>query len=94
MALFKRMSDIHKITLIIYMTMSVIGFIFMGMDKRRAKRKEWRIPESTLFLIAILGGGLGSTIGMFAFRHKTKHWYFRIFFPLFATIQILLLSVI
>lgn len=77
--------------LIIYAVMSVIGFALMGIDKSRAINHKWRIKEATLFLIAFLGGGIGSTLGMFFFRHKTKHWYFRLFFPLFAAAQTALL---
>ena len=76
---------------IIYAVMSVIGFALMGIDKSRAINHKWRIKEATLFLIAFLGGGIGSTLGMFFFRHKTKHWYFRLFFPLFAAAQTALL---
>lgn len=79
------------ILLIIYAVMSVIGFGLMGIDKSRAINHKWRIKEATLFLIAFLGGGIGSTLGMFFFRHKTKHWYFRLFFPLFAAAQTALL---
>ncbi|MDD7689063.1 MAG: DUF1294 domain-containing protein [Clostridiales bacterium] len=80
-----------RILLIIYAVMSVIGFALMGIDKNRAINHKWRIKEATLFLIAFLGGGIGSTLGMFFFRHKTKHWYFRLFFPLFAAAQTALL---
>ncbi len=61
--------------------MSVIAFILMGVDKSRAKKGKWRIPEKTLFLPVVLGGGLGGILGMYLFRHKTKHWYFAIGFP-------------
>ncbi len=84
------MKTLHLL-LIIYAVMSVIGFAFMGIDKNRAINHKWRIKEATLFLIAFLGGGIGSTLGMFFFRHKTKHWYFRLFFPLFAAAQTALL---
>ena len=80
-----------RIFLIIYAVMSVIGFALMGIDKSRAINHKWRIKEATLFLIAFFGGGIGSTLGMFFFRHKTKHWYFRLFFPLFAAAQTALL---
>ena len=80
-----------RILLIIYAVMSVIGFALMGIDKSRAINHKWRIKEATLFLIAFLVGGIGSTLGMFFFRHKTKHWYFRLFFPLFAAAQTALL---
>lgn len=84
------MKTLH-ILLIIYAVMSVIGFALMGIDKSRAINHKWRIKEATLFLTAFLGGGIGSTLGMFFFRHKTKHWYFRLFFPLFAAAQTALL---
>lgn len=84
------MKALHLL-LIIYAVMSVIGFALMGIDKSRAINRKWRIKEATLFLIAFFGGGIGSTLGMFFFRHKTKHWYFRLFFPLFAAAQTALL---
>ena len=84
------MKTLHLL-LIIYAVMSVIGFALMGIDKSRAINHKWRIKEATLFLIAFLGGGIGSTLGMFFFLHKTKHWYFRLFFPLFAAAQTALL---
>ena len=84
------MKALH-ILLIGYAVMSVIGFALMGIDKSRAINRKWRIKEATLFLIALFGGGIGSTLGMFFFRHKTKHWYCRLFFPLFAAAQTALL---
>ena len=84
------MKTLHLL-LIIYAVMSVIGFALLGIDKSRAINHKWRIKEATLFLIAFFGGGIGSTLGMFFFRHKTKHWYFRLFFPLFAAAQTALL---
>ena len=48
----------------------------MGIDKWKARKQAWRIPEKTLFLISILGGSIGSIAGMYTFHHKTKHWYF------------------
>lgn len=55
---------------------NLAGLYSMWLDKKKAIRHEWRIPEATLFLIAFLGGSLGSVIGMQLFRHKTRHWYF------------------
>ncbi len=68
--------------------MNLLAFALMGIDKARAKRGAWRIPEKTLFLAAALFGGIGGTAGMFFFHHKTKHWYFRIGFPALALVQI------
>ena len=64
----------------------------MGIDKSKAKRNAWRIPEATLFLVALLGGAIGSTLGMHFFRHKTKHWYFRLGMPAIAILEYALLG--
>lgn len=55
---------------------NLIGFLLMGIDKRKAIKRAFRIPESTLFIVALIGGSLGSLLGMYIFRHKTRHWYF------------------
>ena len=55
---------------------NLIGFLLMGIDKRKAVKRAFRIPESTLFIVALIGGSLGSLLGMYVFRHKTRHWYF------------------
>lgn len=73
--------------------MSIIGFTLMGVDKAKAKKGEWRIKEATLFLFAILFGAVGSTLGMLVFCHKTKHWYFAVFFPLLAILDVALYAV-
>lgn len=70
--------------------MSAVSFVVMGADKRRAKLGARRVPEKTLFLLAALGGGVGGTLGMRVFRHKTKHWYFAWGFPILALLQIAL----
>ena len=59
------------------LALNLVSFALFGVDKRRARRGEWRVPERTLFLTALLGGSLGAVCGMCAFRHKTRHWYFR-----------------
>lgn len=73
---------------------NVVGFALMGIDKNRAKCGEWRIPEKTLFTCALLGGSLGTTLGMSTFRHKTKHWYFKYGMPLILVVQVLLINYI
>ena len=70
---------------------NTIGFFAMFLDKQKAKRGKWRIPEKTLFLLALIGGSLGTTLGMNAFRHKTKHWYFKFGMPLILIIQVILI---
>ena len=67
---------------------NLIAFFTFGADKRRAKKDRWRVPEKTLFLLALLGGGLGALLGMHACHHKTKHWYFRVFIPLILLAEI------
>ena len=69
--------------------MSLVSFLVMGSDKRRAKQGARRVPEARLFLLALLGGGVGGLLGMYAFRHKTRHLQFVIGFPLIAAAQIL-----
>lgn len=70
---------------------NVLAFLLMGIDKRKARHGAWRIPEKTLFLFPVLFGALGGTLGMRLFHHKTKHWYFRVGFPLLLAAQIVLL---
>lgn len=60
----------------------------MFLDKRKAKRHEWRISEKNIFLIALLGGSLGCLLGMNIFRHKTKHWYFKFGLPTILLLQV------
>lgn len=70
---------------------NLVGFVIMGVDKKRAIRGAWRISERSLFLTAIIGGSLGCILGMQHFRHKTKHWYFKYGMPAILLIQILLI---
>ena len=62
----------------------------MWLDKRKAIKGSWRIPEKTLFIITAIGGGIGTTAGMFVFRHKTKKLNFLIGFPLITILEIIL----
>lgn len=68
--------------------LNLTGFALMGIDKRRAVKKLWRIPESTLFIIALIGGSIGSIIGMRIFHHKTRHWYFVYGMPAILLLQL------
>ena len=67
--------------------LNCVSFFLMARDKRLAREGKWRIPEKVLFLSALLFGALGGTAAMWIFRHKTKHWYFRLFFPLLVVVQ-------
>ena len=73
---------------------NIIGFALMGIDKRRARKNAFRIPEATLFSVAIVGGSIGSILGMIIFRHKTRHWYFTVGIPLILILQFLLVAIL
>ena len=78
---------------IIYLVITnIIGYAIMGIDKSKAKKHAWRIPEKTLFGISIIGGSLGTLLGMYSFRHKTKHWYFVIGMPVILIIHVVLIG--
>jgi len=70
---------------------SLIGFFLMGIDKRKAIKHAFRVPEATLFTIALIGGSIGSIAGMYVFRHKTRHWYFVYGMPIILLLQIALI---
>ena len=70
--------------------MNATGFLFMLADKKKAQHGRWRIPERTLMAVAILGGSIGSLLGMKLFRHKTMHPKFTIGIPLILALQIVL----
>lgn len=75
-------------TAVIYLIlMNLIGFALMGVDKQRARRRDWRIPEKVLFGAALLGGSVGAWAGMYLFHHKTRHWYFVVGMPLILAVQ-------
>lgn len=75
--------------IIYFIVINIIGFFIMWLDKRKAKKGAWRIPEKTLFIITALGGGIGTTAGMYAFRHKTQKIQFVIGFPFITILEII-----
>ena len=85
-------APLWQYVLILLAVMSVFLFVLMGLDKGKARRGVWRVSEKTLFVFALLGGAVGGTVGMFLFHHKTKHWYFRLGFPLLAAAQLALVA--
>lgn len=77
--------------LMIYLaTVNALGFLLMLVDKQKARKNRWRIPEKTLLGVAAIGGSLGSLTGMYLFRHKTLHKRFTIGIPLMLIAQIML----
>ena len=85
--MFEEMITIEEIfsiknILIYFLIINIIGFFMMWLDKRKAKKGKWRIPEQTLFLVTALGGGIGTISGMYLFRHKTKKWKFTVGLPI------------
>ena len=75
--------------LVIYLVVvNLLGFSMMGIDKSRARRRAWRIPEAHLIIVAMIGGSVGAILGMWLFRHKTRHWYFAYGLPVILVLQI------
>lgn len=77
-----------RIIIIYLLAVNLVGFALMGIDKRKAIKHAWRVLEATLFLSAILGGSIGAWLGMYTFRHKTKHLRFVVGIPLIFVLQI------
>ncbi len=85
------MENIVKYFIIYLIIINLIAFIAMYLDKRKAKYGKWRIPEQSLFILALIGGSIGAIIGMYTFRHKTKKLRFSIGFPVILILQIVLI---
>lgn len=79
-----------QLVLLYLVIINAVGFVLMLADKGCAEKNLWRIPESTLLTAAALGGSIGSLLGMYTFRHKTKHLKFTLGIPLILTAQIAL----
>ena len=78
-----------KILLVYLLIVNALGFILMLVDKIKAKKNLWRIPEKTLMMVAVIGGSIGSYAGMRIFRHKTMHPKFYIGIPVILALQIM-----
>ena len=83
-----------KLFLIYLIIVNVFSFILYGADKYKARRHRYRISERMLITAALIGGSAGAILGMFAFHHKTKHWYFRYGLPVIFLVQIILAWII
>lgn len=84
------MSFEWKVVVAYLITVNIVAFALMGIDKHKAKKKQWRIPERTLFLSAAVGGSIGAMYGMHLFRHKTKHKSFLFGMPAILALQLLI----
>lgn len=73
--------------LVYLLLINALAFVLMLADKRKAQKKKWRVPEATLMTAAALGGSLGALLGMYAFRHKTRHLKFTLGVPLLLAVQ-------
>ncbi|HHW49040.1 MAG TPA: DUF1294 domain-containing protein [Clostridiaceae bacterium] len=78
----------------ILIIVNVLAFAFVGIDKYRAKRRAWRIPERAFFWFALIGGCPGLYTGILFFRHKTRQWYFMYGIPLIFILQAILVYLI
>ena len=79
---------IYQILCIYLLAINLVLFAMMGIDKYKARKGLWRIPEKTLFITAGLGGSIGGILGMKLFRHKTRHNSFRFGFPAILIAQL------
>ena len=82
------MKDNARLASYFFLLINLAGFITVGIDKFKSKRRLWRIPERLLFWFAIIGGSIGVYAGLLTFRHKTRHWYFMYGIPLIILIQL------
>lgn len=85
------MENITMYIIIYVVVINLIAFLAMYIDKRKAKYGRWRIPEQTLFILALIGGSIGAIAGMYTFHHKTKKLRFAIGFPVILVLQIILI---
>lgn len=79
--------------LLLYLILiNAAAFLLMLVDKQKARKNLWRIPERTLFLSALLGGSVGALLGMYTFRHKTRHLSFTLGMPAILIGQLILVG--
>lgn len=80
-----------ELILLYLLIINALSLLLMLVDKRKAQKNLWRIPERTLFTAALLGGSIGALLGMYLFRHKTRHLQFTLGIPLILLIQLILI---
>ena len=79
-----------KYFLLYLLLINAVAFLLLLVDKLKAKKNRWRIPERTLFGSALLGGSIGAILGMYTFRHKTRHLSFTLGMPAILIAQVAL----
>ena len=90
MEIFLEIVEMNMKYILIYLLfINIIGFLAMGIDKFKAQKGWWRIPEATLMTLCALGGGIGTIAGMYTFRHKTKKMKFTIGMPTILIVEII-----
>ena len=82
---------IWKEIVIYLIVINMLTFCVYGIDKRKAIRKQWRVPERTLLFLAVIGGTIGALAGMQVFRHKTRHLKFKLGVPGILVVQVIIL---
>ncbi len=85
---YKKIFSIQNIV-IYFIIINIIGFLIMLIDKRKAEKGKWRIPEKTIFIVTALGGGIGTIAGMYVFHHKTRKLQFTIGLPFITILEII-----
>ena len=80
--------NVHLIIIYYLLAINAVAFFAYGIDKLKARKGWWRIPEATLLLLAIIGGSIGAWLGMKAWHHKTMHKKFRYGLPLILLLQL------
>lgn len=85
---------IITVVILYLVIINVVGYVIMGVDKKREASEMRQAPRMALFFTALLGGSLGCILGMQHFRHKTKHWYFKYGMPAILVVQVLLFALL
>ena len=80
---------VQNILIVYLIAINIIAFVIYGIDKQKAIRKQWRIPEAQLLAVAAIGGSAGALLGMQFFHHKTRKWKFRLGVPLLLAVQLI-----
>jgi len=88
---FNNNPELFKYLIVYLVIINLVGFLAMVIDKRRARKGEWRIKEGSLFMITLLGGGIGTIAGMYGFRHKTKKLKFTVGLPTIFIVEVILI---